>query len=165
MSLRVLLADDQGLVRLGVRAVFQSLDDVTVCGEATNGIDAIRKAHELNPDMIVADPWLPGANGVTLTKRVLKRHPRQKVLIFADLAPDAMVYQLVSAGIKGLVLKTDPTAELIDATQAFQQDRLYFSRSVAAAIIGRHLCSDVPPVGYEPRKHRLTLSRLLKNYS
>lgn len=157
MSLRVLLADDQGLVRLGVRAVFQSLDDVTVCGEATNGIDAIRKAHEVNPDMIVADPWLPGANGVTLTKRVLKRHPRQKVLIFADLAPDAMVYQLVSAGIKGLVLKTDPTAELIDATQAFQQDRLYFPRSVAAAIIGRHLCSDVPPVGYEPRKHRLTL--------
>ena len=63
MSLRVLLADDQGLVRLGVRAVFQSLDDVTVCGEATNGIDAIRKAHELNPDMIVADPWLPARTG------------------------------------------------------------------------------------------------------
>lgn len=126
MSLRVLLADDHGLVRLGARTVFQSLTDVTVCGEATNGIDAIRKAHELSPDMIVADPWLPGANGVILTRRILRRHPTQKVLIFTDLAPDAMVYQLLCAGIKGLVLKTDPTAELINATQAFQQDRLYF---------------------------------------
>ena len=157
MSLRVLLADDHGLVRLGVRAVLQSLNDVTVCGEATNGIDAIRKAHELSPDMIVADPWLPGANGVILTRRILRRHPTQKVLIFTDLAPDAMVYQLLCAGIKGLVLKTDPTAELINATQAFQQDRLYFSRSVAAAIIGGHLCSDVRRAGYEPRKRRLTL--------
>ncbi len=102
-----------------------------MCGEATDGIDAIRKAHELSADIIVADPWLPGANGVILTKRILERHPEQKVLIFADPAPDAMVYQLWCAGIKGLVLKTDPTADLIEATEAFQEDRLYFSRSVA----------------------------------
>ena len=119
MSLRVLLADDQALVRLGIRAVFQGLDDITVCGEATNGIDAIRKAYELAPDIIVADPWLSGANGVILTKRILERNPNQKVLIFADLAPDAMIYQLLSAGIKGLVLKTDPSADLIEATKAF----------------------------------------------
>ena len=98
MSLRVLLADDQGLVRLGIKTVFQSLNDVIVCGEATNGIDAIQKAHELSPDIIIADPWLLGANGIILTKRVLKRHPGQKVLIFADLAPDAMVYQLCVPG-------------------------------------------------------------------
>ena len=157
MSLRVLLADDQALVRLGIRAVFQGLNDVIVCGEATNGIDAIRKAHEVRPDIIIADPWLPGANGVVLTKRVLKRHPRQKVLIFADLLPDAMVYQLWCAGVKGLVLKTDPTADLIEATQAFRQDRLYFSRSVVAATIGNHLRPDCPSVEYTPTAHHLTL--------
>lgn len=157
MSLRVLLADDQALVRLGIKTVFQSLNDVIVCGEATNGIDAIRKAHELSPDIIIADPWLLGANGVILTRRILKRHPRQKVLIFADLAPDAMVYQLWCAGIKGLVLKTDPTADLIEATEAFRQDRVYFSRSVAVAMIGNYLCADCSSVEYTPTTHRLTL--------
>jgi DNA-binding NarL/FixJ family response regulator len=152
-----LLADDQGLVRLGIRAVFQALDDIVVCGEATNGIDAIRKAHELRPDMIIADPWLPGANGVILTKRVLKRHPRQRVLIFADRPPDPMVYQLLCAGVKGLVLKTDPIADLIEATEAFRQDRVYFSRSVAAAIIGNYMCADCRAVEYTLTKHRLTL--------
>src|SRR4029077_7691138 len=144
MSLRVLPADDQALVRVVIRTVFQALNDITVCGEATNGIDAIRKAHEVRPDIIVADPWLPGANGIILAKRVLKRHPRQKVLICADFAPDAMVYQLLCAGIKGLVLKTDPTADLIEATEAFRLDRVYFSRSVAAAIVGNYMCADCP---------------------
>ena len=150
MSLRVLLADDQALVRLGIRAVFQTLNDIIVCGEATNGIAAIRKAHELRPDIIIADPWLPGANGIILTKRVLKRYPTQKVLVFADVVPDAMVYQLLCAGIKGLVLKTDPTADLIEAIEAFRQDRLYFSRSVAAGIVGNCLCADCPSVEYAP---------------
>ena len=157
MSVRVLLADDQALVRLGIRVVFQGLNDIVVCGEATNGIDAIRKAHDLRPDIIIADPWLPGANGVILTRRVHKRHPRQKVLIYADLLPDTMVYQLWCAGIKGLVLKTDPTADLIEATEAFRQDRLYFSRSVAAATIGNHLRPDCPSVEYTPTAHHLTL--------
>jgi two-component system response regulator NreC len=157
MSLRVLPADDQALVRVVIRTVFQALNDITVCGEATNGIDAIRKAHEVRPDIIVADPWLPGANGIILAKRVLKRHPRQKVLICADLAPDAMVYQLLCAGIKGLVLKTDPTADLIEATEAFRQDCLYFSRSVAAAIVGNCLCADGPSVESTPTTNRLTL--------
>jgi DNA-binding NarL/FixJ family response regulator len=157
MSLRVLLADDQALVRLGIRAVFQGLDDISVCGEATNGIDAIRKAYELAPDIIVADPWLSGANGVILTKRILERNPNQKVLIFADLAPDAMIYQLLSAGIKGLVLKTDPSADLIEATKALWQDRLYFSRSVTTAIVGNYLCADLPSFEYTPTFHRLTL--------
>jgi DNA-binding NarL/FixJ family response regulator len=157
MSLRVLLADDQELVRLGIRAIFQDMNDVIVCGEATNGIAAIRKAHELNPDIIVADPWLSGANGIILTKRILERHPAQKVLIFADHAPDAMVYQLVSAGIRGLVLKTDPIADLIEATEAFRQDRLYFSRSVTAAIVGNYLCADWPSVEFTPTIHGLTL--------
>ena len=157
MSLRVLLADDQELVRLGVRQVFRSLNDVIVCGEATGGIDAIRKAHELNPDIIVADPWLLGSNGVILTKRVLERHPRQKVLIFADFAPDAMVHQLLCAGIKGLVLKTDPTADLVEATAALRQDRLYFSRSVAIDTIFNHFSGDCPSIEYTPRTDPLTL--------
>jgi DNA-binding NarL/FixJ family response regulator len=157
MSLRVLLADDQALVRLGIKAAFQGLNDIVVCGEATNGIDAIRKAHELGPDIIIADPWLPGANGLILTKRVLKRHPRQKVLMFADRPPDAMVYQLLCAGVKGLVLKTDPIADLIEATEAFRQDRLYFSRSIVAATIGNHLRPARPSVQYTPVTHHLTL--------
>lgn len=157
MSLRVLVADDQVLVRLGIKAAFQGLNDIIVCGEAVNGIDAIRKAHELRPDMIIADPWLPGANGVILTKRVLKRHPRQRVLIFADRPPDPMVYQLLCAGVKGLVLKTDPIADLIEATEAFRQDRLYFSRSVVAATIGNQLRPARPYVEYAPTARHLTL--------
>ena len=92
----------RALVGLGIRAVFQSVKDVVVCGEATNGIDAIRKAHELSADIIIADPWLAGANGVIFTRRTLERHPEKKVLIFGDPVSDVMVCQLLRAGIKGL---------------------------------------------------------------
>ena len=124
-----------------------------MCGEATNGIEAIQKAHELSPDMIVADPWLPGANGIILTKQSPQTTSWTKGADFCrTLRLTRWSINFVCAGIKGLVLKTDPVAELINATQAFQQDRLYFSRSVAAAIIGRHLCSKYPPVGYTVKK-------------
>src|SRR5436309_822730 len=125
MICRILIADADALVRLGVKAVFQSVKDVVVCGEATNGIDAIRKATELRPDIIVADPWLPGANGVILTRRTLGQNPKQKVLIFGDLVPEVMVTQLFRAGAKGLLLKTDPAVDLVNAISALRQDRLY----------------------------------------
>jgi len=157
MSCRILIADAEALVRLGMKAVFQSVKDVVVCGEATNGIDAIRKAHQLNPDIIVADPWLPGANGVILTRRTLEQHPKQKVLIFGDLVPEVMVSQLFRAGAKGLLLKTDPAVDLIDAIQALRQDRLYFTPSVEEAILGQYLRSDAPPVECTPTTNHLTL--------
>ena len=157
MSCRILIADAEALVRLGIKAVFHSVKDVVVCGEATDGIDAIRKAHELSADVIIADPWLAGANGVILARRALERHPEQKVLIFGDPVSDAMVCQLLRAGIKGLLLKTDPAADLIDAISALQEDRLYFTPSVEEAILDQYLHSDVPPVECTPTTNHLTL--------
>ena len=157
MSCRILIADVEALVRLGIKAVFQSVKDVVICGEATNGIDAIRKAHELSADIIIADPWLAGANGVILTRRTLERHPEQKVLIFGEPVSDVMVCQLLRAGIKGLLLKTDPAADLIDAIWALREDRLYFTPSVEEAVLDQYLRSDDPLVECAPTTSHLTL--------
>jgi DNA-binding NarL/FixJ family response regulator len=157
MSCRILLVDDHEVVRSGLRAVLRSLTDVTICGESADGLDAIKSAHQLRPHIVIADPWLPGANGVILTRRILERHPDQRVLIFGLFESDTSVRNLLRAGIKGLVLKTDPAADILDAVEALQRNRMYFTSSVESAILGGYLHAAVPSVVPEQRSISLTL--------
>jgi DNA-binding NarL/FixJ family response regulator len=157
MDCRILLVDDHEVVRSGLRAMLQSLDNVTICGESANGLDAIQRAHQLRPHIIIADPWLPGANGVILTRRILERHPDQRVLIFGLFESDSSVRSLLRAGIKGLVLKTDPAADILGAIEALQRNRTYFTSSVESAILGGYLHTAVPSVVPDQRSISLTL--------
>src|SRR6266404_6241483 len=139
MSCRILLADDHELVRAGLKAVLQSESDLTICGESVDGIDTVGQAARLKPDIIIADPWLPGANGAILTRRILERRPNQKVLIFGTLDSNAPVRDLLQAGVKGVVLKTDAVADVLEAIRALQKDRTYFTSSIESVILREYL--------------------------
>jgi DNA-binding NarL/FixJ family response regulator len=139
MSCRILLADDHEVVRSGLKAVLQSDSDLTVCGESSDGMDAIRQSDRLKPDIIIADPWLPRANGVILTRRILERRPHQRILIFGTLDSNAPVRDLLQAGVKGVVLKTDGVADILEAIRALQTGRTYFTSSIESVILGEYL--------------------------
>jgi DNA-binding NarL/FixJ family response regulator len=146
MNWRILLADAEVWVRLGIKEVLCELGDVTICAESSDGRDAIRQAYRMRPDIIIADPWLPGANGIVLTKRILEQNPVQKMLIFGLFDSNKTVRELLEAGIKGFVLKTDPAADLLHAVKALQRDQLYFTSSIQTAILNGYLSEDTLPV-------------------
>jgi len=159
MSCRILLADDHELVRSGLKAVIQSQSDLTICGESDDGIDTIRQAARMKPDIIIADPWLPGANGVILTRRILQHRPKQKILIFATLDSNGPVRDLLQAGVKGVVLKSDGVADILEAIRALQMDRTYFTSSIESVILREYL-ELVPQAAPEQPATCLTLREL-----
>src|SRR5581483_8318185 len=116
--LKILLVDSYDIVRCGLKALLRSASNFVICGESADGIDAIRKAHELHPDVIITDFRLPSANGIILTRRVLKAHPEQKVLIFASIESQADVRALLRAGVQGLVSRSEPAEEILNALEA-----------------------------------------------
>src|SRR5262249_49650921 len=99
----------------------------------------IIQCRKLNPDIVITDSWLPGANAPILTRRLLEYNPGQKVLVFGLVDSDLMIRDLLRSGIKGFVLKTDPAADLIYAVQALLQDQPYFTPIVQRAIVNGYL--------------------------
>jgi DNA-binding NarL/FixJ family response regulator len=121
------------------------MPDTTVCGECSDGRNAIEQAEKLRPDIVIADPWLPRANGVIVTKRILRDNPATKVLIFGFVDSRVIIREFLQAGAKALLFKTDPVSDLVDAIQALQRDQLYFTPTIQAVILDEYLndhCSD-----------------------
>jgi len=139
MSCRILLADDHEVVRSGLKAVLRFERDITICGEASDGMDTIRQANQLRPNIIIADPWLPGANGIVLTRQILERCPKQRILIFGTFESVSTLRDLLLAGVKGVVLKTDAAADILDAISALRRDRTYFTSSIESVILHDYL--------------------------
>ena len=113
----------------------------------------------MKPDIIIADPWLPGANGVILTRRILQHRPKQKILIFATLDSNGPVRDLLQAGVKGVVLKSDGVADILEAIRALQMDRTYFTSSIESVILREYL-ELVPQAAPEQPATCLTLREL-----
>ena len=126
-------------VRLGIKVVLRDLADTTICGECSDGREAIEQTDKLRPDIVIADPWLPRANGVILTKRILQEQPDTKILIFGFVDSQMMIHELLQAGIKALLFKGDPVADLVYAIQALQRGEAYFTQAVQAAILDEYL--------------------------
>jgi len=139
MSCRILLVDEHEVTRIGLKALLSPVKSVTVCGESGDGLDAIRKAHELKPDIIILDHCISKANGSIVTRRVLKEHPEQKVLIFGVIESKNTIRDLLQAGIKGFVSKTDPEMDILCAIDALQQNRTYFTSYVEKLILDEYL--------------------------
>jgi DNA-binding NarL/FixJ family response regulator len=159
MGCRILLADDHELVRSGLKTVLESEPDLTVCGESGDGIDTIRLAARSKPDIIIADPWLPGANGVILTRRILESRPHQRVLIFGTFDSNEPIRDLLQAGVKGVVLKTQGVEDILDAIRALRMDRTYFTSAIESVILREYL-GLLPKTAPEQRAASLTLREL-----
>ena len=129
---RILIADDHEIVRQGVRAVLEAQDRWVVCGEAGNGREAVAKAVELQPDIVVLDISMPELNGLEATRQI-RRAVRAKILILTVHEADQVVAEVLEAGADGYLLKTDAGRKLVEAIHALLQHHEFFTERIRPA--------------------------------
>ncbi|HEY2284622.1 MAG TPA: response regulator transcription factor [Streptosporangiaceae bacterium] len=118
MSIRLLLADDQPLMRAGFRMILEETDDIDIVGEAPDGAAAVRLAGELNPDVILMDVRMPGVDGIEATRQIVARDGAARILILTTFDLDEYAFAALRAGASGFVLKDVPLDELARAIRS-----------------------------------------------
>lgn len=129
MSTRILIVDDSPLVRKRLRDLLQQHRDWTVCGEACNGADAVLKAQELAPDIIVLDFFMPGMDGLQAARQMGKFVPDVPILMFTMHLSRQLVAEARNAGIRGAVSKSD-AGHVIEGLESLLRNESYFGASV-----------------------------------
>jgi DNA-binding NarL/FixJ family response regulator len=127
VQVRILLADDYAAVRRGVRAVLESRSDWTVVAEAENGVDALARARELEPDLAVIDISMPRMNGLELARELRKALPNTEILILTQHSSLGMLDQALKSGARGYVVKSAVANDLIPAVEAVLDHRMFTS--------------------------------------
>jgi DNA-binding NarL/FixJ family response regulator len=153
--LRILVADDHEVVRKGLLAMLQQQPEWQVCGEASDGREAVTKAAELNPDVIVLDIGMPTLNGLEATRQILKTNPRTKILILTLHDSDQLVQDVLDAGARGFLLKSDAARDLVAAVEALRREKTYFTSKVASMVLEGYL-KRVTNATVAPVRNRLT---------
>ncbi|GAA4190653.1 response regulator transcription factor [Gryllotalpicola kribbensis] len=134
--IRVLVADDQAIVRDGLVTVLELLPDLEVVGEAASGLDAVRLAAELAPDVVLMDLRMPELDGAAATERVLAQNPEVAVLVLTTYADDASIVSALKAGARGYLTKDAGRAELAAAVRAVARGQTTLAPEVGAKLIG-----------------------------
>ena len=146
MSIRVLVVDDQALVRDGLSMVLDHEDDIEVVAEAGTGVEAVEAARAHRPDVILMDIRMPEMNGLEATRRILEDADWPvRVLILTTFDPDEYVYEALRAGASAFVLKDIPRAELVAAVRTVADGGALLAPSITSRLIGRfarHLAAD-----------------------
>ncbi len=137
MTIRVVLADDHGVVRKGVRDFLEEEPDLEVVGEAVDGMQAVELALALQPDVVVMDIKMPQLSGIEATKRIKVAAPQVRVLALSAYDDDPYVWGLLEAGASGYVLKTAESRELVSAIRAVAAGHSALDPSIAPRIISR----------------------------
>src|SRR5512146_958330 len=114
---RILIADDHGIVRKGLRLQLEQHDNFQVVGEACDGREAVRLAEELDPDVVIMDIAMPNLNGIEATKQLVKRNPRVGVIILSMHSDESYLTRTLTAGAKGYLLKDTADVDLFRAVQ------------------------------------------------
>jgi DNA-binding NarL/FixJ family response regulator len=133
--IRILLADDHNIVRKGLRGTLEEYDDWNVCGEASNGREAVRLALELKPDIVVLDLTMPELNGIEATRQIKKSLPQTEILIFTMHETEEMILRAFEAGARGFVLKSDDELELVEAIKVISQHKPFFTTAASEALL------------------------------
>jgi DNA-binding NarL/FixJ family response regulator len=134
-KLRILVADDHGLVRRGARALLHSRRGWRVVGEAANGREAVQKAIELKPDVAVVDIGMPELDGVEVTRQIREAVPDAKVLVLTMHDSDQMVRRALDAGACGYLLKSDLTDSLAKAVKAVSEGKRFLTPKVSEIVL------------------------------
>jgi DNA-binding NarL/FixJ family response regulator len=134
-SCRILIADDHQAIRQGVRTFLESREGWHIVGEAENGRDALRFAKQLQPDVAILDYSLPLMNGLELTRAIRHQLPRTEILIYTMHDQEGILVEVLRAGARGYVLKSDPSAHLISAVEALAMHKPYFSATISETLL------------------------------
>ena len=134
-AIRVLLADDHGVVRKGLRFLIEQEADISVVGEANDGREAVRMAKELQPDIIVMDIAMPQLNGIDATGQAIKASPRSGVLILSMHDDESYILRALEAGARGYILKDNAEDHLVQAIRIVAQGKPFFSPVIAQTLL------------------------------
>ena len=154
--IRVLLVDDQSMVRTGFRTILESEDGIVVVGEAENGQIAIDRALELAPDVICMDVQMPVMDGLESTAEIVRRGAAGAVLMLTTFDRDDFLFQALAAGASGFLLKTAEAEQLIDAVTALAGGDGLLSPEVTRRVIERSVRSTVTTTSAAPELELLT---------
>jgi len=144
MKLRILIADDHELVRRGLCALLQAHEGWEICGEATDGREAVEKAKQLKPDVVILDVGMPNLNGLAATRQLSRQDPHCKIIVLTITDTDQIVQEALDAGARGFVLKSDAARDLVSAVEALQRNRMFLTPRV----------NDMVLAGFLDRGHR-----------
>ena len=137
--IQILLADDHEVVRKGLRALLEARPGWRVIAEATNGREAVEKAQSMRPDVAIVDIGMPTLNGLEATRQMVKKAPSTRVLILTMHDTNQLIQQVVKAGARGYVLKSDVATDLVSAVDALCRDQTFFTSKVSQIILDRYL--------------------------
>ena len=136
---RILIADDHDVVRSGLRRVLEAQPGWEVVAEAADGRDAVGKARTTKPDVAVLDCMMPLLNGVEATRQIRARVPETEVLVFTLHEDERLIEEILKAGARGYVLKSDVSGHLINAVQALAEHKPFFTSSVSETLLASFL--------------------------
>ena len=133
-KIRVLLADDHMVVRMGIASLLSFANGIEVIGEADNGLDAVKLAHELKPDVVLMDLQMPELNGVEATARIHADDPGAKILILTSFGTSAELKRAMDAGAAGALVKSSSRTEIIDAIRGVMAGKVVMSDEIRHTI-------------------------------
>ncbi len=133
--IRILIADDHGIVRHGTRFLLEREPDIEVVGEAEDGRSAVAMADELRPDIVVMDIAMPQLNGLDAAAQVVKRNPETGVIILSMHEEEDYLVRALSAGVKGYLLKDTAQIDLVRAVRAVARKKAFFSPAIAQMLV------------------------------
>ena len=142
---RILLADDHDVVRRGLRDQLSQRTGWEICGEACNGREAVKLATKLSPDVAVIDLSMPELNGLEATRQIRRVMPKTEVLIFTMHENEQLIREVLSAGARGYVLKSDAGRQLTSAVEALSHRKPFFTAKVSEALLDAFLKSSAKP--------------------
>lgn len=131
---KILVADDHGIVRHGLRSLLERQQDMEVVGEARDGREAVRMAEELDPHIIVMDIAMPQLNGIDAAEQVLRTSPPTKIILLSMYADEEFLTRALTVGVKGYLLKDSAELDLVRAVRAVAAGKSFFSPAIAQAL-------------------------------
>jgi DNA-binding NarL/FixJ family response regulator len=154
-ALKILIADDHDLVRKGLRMLLEEHPGWQVCDEARSGREAVEKCTQSNPDVLVIDVSMPDLNGLEATRQIRKACPRTEVLIITYHDSDEMAAEVLDAGARGYVLKSDSDKDLVHAVEALSHHKPFFTSRVTEIFLANRGSRVTDPA--ELMRNRLTM--------
>ncbi|MFI9045611.1 response regulator [Streptomyces sp. NPDC053427] len=161
--IRILVVDDQQLVRMGLRMLFEQAQDIEIQGEADNGAEAARLAERLAPDVVLMDLRMPGMDGITATRRILAARPATRIVALTTFDDDDHLFPALAAGACGFLVKDTPPTELLEAVRRAANGEAPFSRDVLGRLVAQALHTrssgdtptDIPVQAITPREREV----------
>jgi DNA-binding NarL/FixJ family response regulator len=151
-QLRILVADDHDLMRRGLKALLESHPGWSICAEAHTGREAVSKAEQFKPDIVILDITMPELNGVEAARRILRASPNTEILVLSVHYSDQLIRDILDAGVRGYIVKSDSDRDLVIAVEALANHKPFFTPRATELILsnfnyrGAGPASDMPEI-------------------